>query len=83
MRCEDNDPTLRTLGHLAVLEPDRARSDRVRMRCRAAIWQHQNKTTMASGRPTALGLESVLTYALSVGYLSAVIHDLLRVYMRR
>jgi hypothetical protein len=88
MISEDNDLTLRRLRHLAVVEPDPARSERVRARCGAAIAsiaerQQQGRRPTASGRFTALVFELGLTYALSLGYLSAMMFDVLRVYMRR
>ena len=84
MTYEENDPTMHRLRRLAVMEPDTAQSVRVRMRCRAAIAQRElhGERAMASRRFAAL-FESGLTYGLFVGYLSAMIHDLLRLYMRR
>ena len=85
MTSDDSDPRLRRLRHLVVLEPDRGRSERVRVRCHAAIAQRLVKAeeSIASRPFSALVLESGLTYGLSIGYLAAMIHDLLRLYMRR
>ena len=82
MMPDDNDLTLHALQRLAVLEPDRTRSERLRARCRAAIGQPR-KRGANPGRFRARVLESTLIYGLSVGYLAAIVHDLLRVYMRR
>ena len=85
MTEEGPDRTVQTLRRLTLLEPDPTRSERVRMRCRAAIVERQMPGARASGsrRFTAFVLESGLTFGLSVGYLSAMVYDLLRVYLRR
>ena len=84
MTSEANDSTLRTLQRLTVLEPETARSERVRQRCRAALAERQLPAARSSSRRSAaVVLESGLTYGLSVGYLFAMIGDLLRIYMRR
>jgi hypothetical protein len=85
MTREDNDLTLQRLVRLPVLEPNPARSERVRSRCHAALAQRQRQRerAIASRRVTARVLESGLMYALSVGYLYAMIHDVFLVYMRR
>jgi hypothetical protein len=84
MTHEDNG-LVQTLRRLTLLEPDQVRSERVRVRCRDAIAQPlpEGRRPTASGRFTAPILDSGLTYALSVGYLSALVHELLRVYLRR
>ena len=85
MTPDANDPTLRSLRRLTVLEPEPARSERVRLRCRAAISERQRQAERptASQRFRAVALESGLTYGLSVSYFFAMIDDVLRVYMRR
>lgn len=84
MTCEANDPSLHALRHLTVLEPEPGRSEHVRYRCRAALTErlHGERPT-AARRFAAIVLESGLMYGLSVGYLFAMIQDLLLVYMRR
>jgi hypothetical protein len=94
MTFEKDDLTFRQLTRLTVLEPDTARSIRVRERCRAAIYgapsapnqcgapSAPNQET-ASGRLIGILAEPGLTYALSVGYLVAVTVDVLRVFLRR
>jgi hypothetical protein len=85
MTWEDNDVALQRLGRLTVLEPNPARGERVRSRCHAALArrQRQRERAISSRRLTARLLESGLMCALSVGYLFAMIHDVLRVYIRR
>jgi hypothetical protein len=82
MTPEDSDLTLRPLGRLAVVEPDRTRSERVRLRCRAAI-AAQPRRDAAAPRFTAIVLESGLMLGLSVVYLSAMIYDVVQVYIRQ
>ncbi len=85
MTSDVNDPTLRNLRRLTVLEPERARSERVRMRCHAAISERrrQGERQPPPKRFRAVALETGLTYGLSVGYFFAMIDDVLRLYMRR
>jgi hypothetical protein len=86
MRSVDHDLTLHHLRRLAVLQPDAARSERVRMRCHAAIADRcpaPGARALPPGRSRARVIESGLVWALSIGYVSAVIHDLLRVYLHR
>ena len=84
MTYEENDLTMRRLRRLSVLEPNAGQSERVRIRCRAAIAERElrGEPAMASRRFNAL-FESGLTYGLLIGYLTGMIHDLLRLYMRR
>jgi hypothetical protein len=83
MRPADYDVTFRQLRHLAVLAPDPARSERVRARCRAAIGQRrQNERPAAHRRSSAVVFKSGLTLGLAWSYLSAMICDVLRVYLR-
>ena len=81
----ESDSTFLRLRHLAVAEPDRARSERVRMHCRAALAKRHARETASeeSRRFTTLVLESGFTYGLCLGYLGAMIHDLTRMYLRR
>ena len=85
MNYEDTDRTVQRLRSLTVHEPDPARSERVRMRCRAVLVDRQvhGERVRGARRFTTFALESGLTLGLSVGYLSAMIYDLLRVYLRR
>ena len=85
MTSEIDDPTLQRLRRMIVLEPDPVRSRQVQMRCRAAITKppRQGGRVIVPSRLKALALERGLTYGLCVGYLFALIHDVVRVYMRR
>ena len=82
---DDRDPTWHRLQCLTVIEPDPARSDRVRRRCRVAMAARPQHVQSAIAPPGYLGriLEPGLTYGLSVVYLSAIIYDVMRVYLRR
>ena len=85
MMPDDRDPTWHRLQCLTVIEPDPARSDRVRRRCRVAMAARPQHVQSAIAPPGYLGriLEPGLTYGLSVVYLSAIIYDVMRVYLRR
>ena len=85
MMPDDHDPTWHRLQRLTVIEPDPARSDRVRRRCRVAMAERPPHERHAIARPRYIGriLEPGLTYGLSVVYLSAIIYDVMRVYLRR
>jgi hypothetical protein len=84
MTSDGNDPILYALRRLTVLEPEPARSARVRQRCRAALVDRRlQRQCPPSRRSAAAVLESGLTYGLSIGYLLAMIGDLLRIYVRR
>ena len=83
MTCDANDPSLHALRHLTVLEPEPARSARVRYRCRAVLAERLRGERPTARRFAATVFESGLMYGLSVGYLFAMIQDLLMVYMRR
>jgi hypothetical protein len=85
MTDRDHDLTLHRLRQLAVLQPAAARSQDVRTRCRAAL---DARRGALPARPTRGGLSapplaSGLGWALSAGYASAVLHDVLRVYLLR
>jgi hypothetical protein len=80
MTDEDGDPMLRTLRRLPVLEPDTSRAERVRTRCRSTI-ARRHEQAESPGRPrafTAYALVPALVGGLCLMYLSAVVHDLLR-----
>jgi hypothetical protein len=80
-----DDLTWQSLRRLRVLEPDAARADRLRLRCRAAMveQQHRRDRQTAPRHERTSVLESALACGLSVGYLSAMVVDLLRLYLRR
>ena len=77
-----NDPLLNRLRHLPVIEPDRLRSDRVRMRCRAIAGEHSHRARPAK-RWRPMLVASGLAYGFAAGYLLALADDVLRLYLRR
>lgn len=85
MTFDANDPTLCGLRRLTVLEPDPVRTGRVRQRCRVALAARppQAEPPEGSRRSAAVVLDSRLLCGLSIGYLFAMIGDLLRLYLRR
>jgi hypothetical protein len=85
MTDENRDLMLRRLSSLAVLQPDSARSERVRRRCRAALDRGRGPDAglHAPARVHRPALVSALTYALSAGLVVALVQDLVRVYWRR
>jgi hypothetical protein len=70
----------RSVLQLPVLTPDRARAERVRACCHAALMARQSEGARSPHHAglAALVLESALVGALSILYLAAVIHDVLR-----
>ena len=70
----------RNLLHVGVVAPDRARSERVRARCHAALAARQSESARSLRRTrfTAAALEPVLMGAFCLLYLAAVIYDVLR-----
>jgi hypothetical protein len=72
--------TMHHLQHLRVMEPDVARAERVRARCRAAIIRRQPKAdnSTSSAAYARLVIESAVIGALCAGYLFAVARDVLR-----
>ena len=74
-----DDATLRALRRLPVIEPDRARAERVRHRCHALIAEGA-ASEEASARFGGL-MEPVLAAVLCISYLFAVFQDLLRLYI--
>ena len=68
------------LRNVPMLEPDAARADRVRARCRAAMAQRQQQAARSIRRAelTARVLEQVLVGGLCLIYLSAIVGDVLR-----
>jgi hypothetical protein len=81
---ETGDAILQRLSRLTVLQPDAARSERVRAESRAAIGgRHPPPESASRPRRVTRSLEAGLVYVLSSGYLVAMLVDLLRVYTRR
>ena len=70
------------LSRLRVLEPDSARSERVRARCRNMIVKRQQHAE-SSARPdgfTAIVLQPALVGGLCLSYLLGVIYDVIRLH---
>jgi hypothetical protein len=82
MSGEAGDPILRNLHRLPQLEPDRARAERVRMRCRAAVARRDVANAPRRGTFTSRVIEPALVGGLCLIYLTAVILDVLRLLPR-
>ncbi len=80
MTDHDCDPVLRSLERLPLLEPDQARAERVRARCRSGISRHRQRVAHSERGADAALLEVTLVGVLCVMYLSAVVHDALRLH---
>lgn len=70
----DTDPILRSVRQLPMLAPDRGRADRLRARCRARL-EHR-------GAVKDRRLGPALIAGLCLLYLSAIVHDVLRLRER-
>ena len=66
----DNDPILLSVRRLQILTPDDARTERVRARCRARLGDRGPARNHQFGPALIAGL--------CVLYLSAIVHDVLR-----
>ena len=66
----DNDPILLSVSRLQILTPDEARTERLRARCRARLGDRVPATNHRFGPALIAGL--------CVLYLSAIVHDVLR-----
>jgi hypothetical protein len=80
MTDHDCDPVLRSLERLPLLTPDQARAERVRARCRAGFSRHRQRVEHSERVANAALLELTLVGVLCVMYLSAVVHDALRLH---
>ena len=65
-----DDPILRHVSRLPELTPNQARADRVRARCRAKL--------APPARNQASAIEPALLAGFCLFYLSAIVHDVLR-----
>lgn len=79
-----SEPMIRLLAHLPSAEPDSARAQRVRMRCRARLARQARRTSASSARSlrgrTVQGLWQPLIAILGATYLIDVIVQALRVF---
>ena len=69
-----NDPTMRTLAGLQILEPDRQRADRTRAKCRAVI-DRELKWNLFVERVTASFSRRILAPAVVGGACAAFLID--------
>jgi hypothetical protein len=79
MTDHDRDPVLRSLERLPLLKPDEARAERVRARCRSGISRRRRRPEHSERGANTAVLEVTLA-GLCVMYLSAVVHDALRLH---
>ena len=82
MSDDADDATLRRLRRLRVLEPDRARAERVRARCHDMIARRQKRAEPTTGSDgfTAVVLQPALVGGLCISYLLAVVYDVIRLH---
>ena len=80
MTIEHDDALMRKLRHLALVEPEAARMDRIRVRCHdvASKREQRAKRVKAGGRVKGFLLELALVGAFSLVYLCAIMYHLLR-----
>lgn len=77
------EPLMRLLGDLPSAEPDPARAERTRMRCRAQLARQARRAAGAPApaqRPRPAMVWQPLIAVLGVAYLTEVIVQALRVY---
>ncbi len=84
MSDEADEATLRRLRRLPVLEPDPARAERVRARCRDMLNRRQQRAERSTrpDRFTAVVLQPALVGSLGLSYLLAVLYDVIRLQGR-
>lgn len=82
MADDADDVTARLLSRLRVLEPDSARAERVRARCRDIIAKRQQRAAspVRSDSLTAVVLQPALIGGLCLSYLLGVAYDVIRLY---
>jgi hypothetical protein len=82
---EQDDLVMAQFARLAVLEPNAARAERHRVRCRRALTRRQLSAlrTKRAMAVTARVMEAVLVVTFSAAYLTAVIHDVVRLLEKR
>ena len=77
-----SEPLIRLLAELPVAEPDRARAERIRMRCRAQLVRQAPRASASRGLARRTGTVQVwqpLIAVLGIAYLTEVIVQALRV----
>jgi hypothetical protein len=78
-----SEPLTRLLAELPPIDPDPARTERIRVRCRAVMARQAPRASAspaADPRGGALQLWQPLIVVLSVAYLTEVIVQAIRVY---
>ena len=70
----DTDPILRSVSRLQTLTPDEGRAERLRARCRARLRRRAPEKARRFGPALIAGL--------CIVYLSAIVHDVLRLRER-
>ena len=82
MTDEPVEATLGRLLRLRVLEPDPARADRIRTRCRDIVARRQPRTERGTrpDRFTGAVLQPALVAGLCLCYLLAVVYDVIRLH---
>jgi hypothetical protein len=86
MTAKCDDATLRTLRHVPVLQPDAARTERLRTRCHGVLARRHQQAERSKQRGTSyrtLTLDAALLGALSVVYLLGLVYDVLRLHALR
>ena len=73
-----SEPLIRLLAELPLAEPDSARAERIRMRCRARLARQAPRASPSRGRITQVW--QPLITILGVAYLTEVIVQALRLY---
>lgn len=75
-----SEPLTRVLAELPLAEPDRARTERIRERCRARLIRRASAPHSDATRPRTVQIWQPLIVVLGVAYLTEVIGQVLRVY---
>lgn len=76
------EPVERSLRHLPAITPDRARGDRLRMRCHAELARGRTRVQRAARRAEVVDriLGPALVVALCAVYMAAVVGNALRLH---
>lgn len=79
------DPILMTLGRLSAISPDPARAERVRWRCQAELTRRRHRSERTARRRilTRRVLAPAFVGGFCLLYLSAVVYDVMQLYVVR
>jgi hypothetical protein len=85
MTFDIDDPVLKRVHRLAVLDADGNRREEVRLRCRRTLGENRRRSERrASARPApGRALDYGLTYGLCAAYFLGLVVDVLRLYLRQ